>query len=79
MIRMTVWKLNEMSYWVTLQLVGRDFLENIPRVPSFALAGWLDHGASYKSKHRKTLVLKSFWGPAFFQIVSKMCLEIIFR
>ena len=47
-------------YWVALRLVGRDFLENIPWVPSFALAvgtsaGWLGHEASYKSKHTKTL------------------------
>ena len=39
---------------------GRDFLENIPGVVSFALAvgssaGWLGHDASSKSKHTKAL------------------------
>ena len=47
-------------YWVALRLVGRDFLENIPWVTSFALAvgtsaGWLGHEASYESKHTITL------------------------
>ena len=39
-------------YWVALRLVGRDVLEYITWVPSFALAvgtsaGWLGHEASY--------------------------------
>ena len=45
-------------YWAVRQLIGRDFLENIPGVASFALAvgslaDWLGHEASLK--HMKAL------------------------
>ena len=48
------------NYWASLQLIGRDFSENIPGVASLALAvgllaGWLGHEASSKRKHTKTL------------------------
>ena len=42
------------TYWAVWQVIGRDFLENIPGVASFALAvcssaDWLGHEASSKS------------------------------
>ena len=50
----------KLFYWVVRQLIGRDFLENIPGLASFALAvgswaDWLGHEASSKSKHAKSV------------------------
>ena len=56
---------DQCAYWVAHRLVGGDFSENTPWIPSLALAvgiwaGWLVDEASSKSKHTKTLPTSSW-------------------